>query len=541
MAETYQVLARKWRPQQFDDVIGQEHVTRTLKNAITEDRVAHAYLLVGPRGTGKTSTARILAKALNCEQGPTVTPCDACDSCREIMAGRSMDVLEIDAASNTGVDHVRDLRDSARYTPARGPYKVYVIDEVHMLSTGAFNALLKTLEEPPPHVKFVLATTDPQKVPATILSRCQRFDLRRIAPPVMAAALEKIAAAEQIDVDADARLAIARGAEGGMRDALSALDQLISFVGPTIREDDVLAVFGLVSRSALEELAGAVLAGDVPEIIRQVGRLDETGKDMQRLVFELLEHFRNVLIAMHASDAAAALELTEAQQQVLMRQAKQTSPGRGLQIVDLLTQAEGRLRYALSRRTLVEVALIRAARAATVVSLDELLTQLNELKARLGEPLEEAVSDTAKKKSPDPVVTAAEKASGPASAPAPQPEREPQPSSQPAPEADPEPEPESEPVEQAARTDLADAPDLDDEPEPTACEVEVEELDDLDEPEPEISDEASAGPDDEELPALPSPGDMQRWMHEPAVRLVLESLNGHIKEIHAHQKGSKKR
>lgn len=540
MAETYQVLARKWRPQQFDDVIGQEHVTRTLKNAITEDRVAHAYLLVGPRGTGKTSTARILAKALNCEQGPTVTPCDACDSCREIMAGRSMDVLEIDAASNTGVDHVRDLRDSARYTPARGPYKVYVIDEVHMLSTGAFNALLKTLEEPPPHVKFVLATTDPQKVPATILSRCQRFDLRRIAPPVMAAALEKIAAAEQIDVDADARLAIARGAEGGMRDALSALDQLISFVGPTIREDDVLAVFGLVSRSALEELAGAVLAGDVPEIIRQVGRLDETGKDMQRLVFELLEHFRNVLIAMHASDAAAALELTEAQQQVLMRQAKQTSPGRVLQIVDLLTQAEGRLRYALSRRTLVEVALIRAARAATVVSLDELLTQLNELKARLGEPMEEAVSDTAKKKSPDPVVTAAEKVPEPA--PTPQPPPQPAPKADPKPEPEPEPEPEaSEPVEQSERPRQDDAPDLDEEPEPTAGEVEVEELDDLDEPEPEISDDASAGPDDEELPALPSPGDMQRWMQEPAVRLVLESLNGHIKEIHAQQKGSKKR
>ena len=229
----YEVLARKWRPQQFDDVVGQEHVTQTLKNAITSERVAHAYLFVGPRGVGKTSTARIFAKALNCEKGPTATPCDKCDSCREITAGNSLDVLEIDAASNTGVDNVRDLRENVRYAPARGPFKIYIIDEVHMLSVAAFNALLKTLEEPPAHVKFIFATTEPQKVPATILSRCQRFDLRRISMSDIVERLSEIAEAEKIEIDEDALLAIARGAEGGLRDAESALDQFIAFRGKT--------------------------------------------------------------------------------------------------------------------------------------------------------------------------------------------------------------------------------------------------------------------------------------------------------------------
>ncbi len=402
---TYQVLARKWRPQQFDDVIGQDHVTRTLKNAIAENRVAHAYLFVGPRGTGKTSTARIFAKALNCEKGPTPAPCDQCDACLEIMNNTAMDVMEIDAASNTGVDHVRELRENARYTPVRGPYKIYVIDEVHMLSPGAFNALLKTLEEPPAHVKFVLATTDPQKVPPTIHSRCQRFDLRRISTTVIADSIGRIARAEDVDIDEDALLAIARGAEGGMRDAQSALDQLISFIGRKIREPDVLSVFGLVSRRALEELAAAVLEGDIPRILERIAELDEGGKDMQRLVIELLEYFRNVLICLHAPDSAAALDITEVQRTQLKEQADKTDAGRVLQVVQLLTDAENRLRYALSRRTLVETALIRAARAATVMSIDELLKELNSVKESLGgtaAPQPSVVApEPAKKKSRD--------------------------------------------------------------------------------------------------------------------------------------------
>ena len=252
---SYEVLARKWRPQQFDDVVGQDHVTQTLKNAITSERIAHAYLFVGPRGIGKTSVARIFAKALNCEEGPTETPCDKCDSCREIATGTNLDVIEIDGASNNSVDQIRDLRETVKYAPNHGTFKVYIIDEVHMLSNAAFNALLKTLEEPPPHVKFIFATTEPEKILATIVSRCQRFDLRRIPVGLIIDRLKGIAEAEGITIDDDALLAVARGAEGGMRDAQSALDQLISFCGKSIKEENVLSVFGLVAREKLEGLA----------------------------------------------------------------------------------------------------------------------------------------------------------------------------------------------------------------------------------------------------------------------------------------------
>ena len=261
------VSARKYRPARFVDVVGQEHATRTLTNAIESGRVAHAYIFIGSRGIGKTTSARILAKALNCEKGPTPYPCDVCSSCKEVMAGNSLDVIEIDGASNNGVDQVRDLRDNARYTPARGPYKIYIIDEVHMLSTAAFNALLKILEEPPKHVKFIFATTDVHKVLPTILSRCQRFDLRRISVQDIFDRLRKGCADEGISISDDALLAIARGAEGGLRDAESALDQIISFRGKEIGEEDVLSVLGLVSRQALENLTLAILRSDVPEII----------------------------------------------------------------------------------------------------------------------------------------------------------------------------------------------------------------------------------------------------------------------------------
>ena len=376
----YEVLARKWRPQQFVDVVGQGHVTKTLTNAIETDRVAHAYIFVGSRGTGKTTSARILAKALNCEKGPTPHPCDTCDSCREVMAGNSLDVIEIDGASNNGVDQVRDLRDNARYTPARGPYKIYIIDEVHMLSAAAFNALLKTLEEPPPHVKFIFATTDVHKVLPTILSRCQRFDLRRISVQDIVDRLRKGCSEEGISITEDALLAIARGAEGGLRDAESALDQIISFRGKEIGEDDVLAVFGLVSRQVLEKMTVAILKSDVPTIISIVSEMDQAGKDLQRVVMELLESFRNLLVVLYAGEGAAALELPEAQLEFYRKLAPETKAGRVLRIIDALVDADGRMRYALSKKTLLETGLIRCSRVAETATINELLKQVADLK-----------------------------------------------------------------------------------------------------------------------------------------------------------------
>jgi DNA polymerase-3 subunit gamma/tau len=393
----YEVLARKWRPQQFGDVVGQEHVTRTLTNAIETDRVAHAYIFVGSRGTGKTSSARILAKALNCMEGPTPHPCDKCDACREIMAGNSLDVIEIDGASNNGVDQVRDLRDNARYSPARGPYKIYIIDEVHMLSTAAFNALLKTLEEPPSHVKFIFATTDVHKVLPTILSRCQRFDLRRISVQDIVDRLRKGCADEGVAISEDALLAIARGAEGGLRDAESALDQIISFRGKEIEEEDVLAVFGLVSRSVLENLTLSILQSDVPAIIDIVSSMDQAGKDLQRVIMELLDNFRNLLVVLYAGEGASALELPESQLQFYQAQAPGTEAGRVLRIIDALIETDGRMRYALSKKTLLETGLIRCSRAAETATINELLKQVAELKKNFksGAPVASGVSEAA--------------------------------------------------------------------------------------------------------------------------------------------------
>lgn len=381
----YEVLARKWRPRKFDEVIGQEHVTRTLRNAIEAGRVAHAYMFVGPRGVGKTSLARIFAKCLNCEQGIGADPCDTCSHCREIMAGSSLDVLEIDGASNNSVDQVRELRETIQFAPANSRFKIVYIDEVHMLSNSAFNALLKTLEEPPAHVKFLFATTEADKVLPTIISRCQRFDLRRIPVARIVETLRNVTKQEKVEAEEDALLAIARGAEGGMRDALSALDQIIAFHGENVREEDVLSVFGLLSRHELETLASGVLAGDVPTVLQAVDRFDKNGKDLRRLVAELLGHVRNVLVVGYTGSDSGCLDVTDAQRVELRRQAGLVSPGRLIRIAETLVDLDGKLRYALSGRTLVETALIRCARAATTATLEEILRGIQALRSEARE------------------------------------------------------------------------------------------------------------------------------------------------------------
>lgn len=375
--KTHEVLARKYRPQTFDDVVAQQHVTQTLKNAIKSGRIAQAYLFVGPRGVGKTTLARIYAKALNCEKGPTPDPCDKCDICRAISEGRCLDVMEFDAASNTQVDRVREIiLDHIGFAPAQARYKVFIIDEVHMLSGSSFNALLKTLEEPPPHVRFVFATTEPQKIPATILSRCQRFDLHRIPTAAIVEQLDYIAKKEKIKLEGDASLAIARGAEGGLRDAESALDQLIAFCGDSITEADVLSVFGLVAWRSLQEMATALLKGDVATLLQRIAEMDDTGKDLQRLSVEFLEYFRDLLVVAYTGKLGSDAGVDKARLEVLQAQVQLASAERLARVADILVEVQGQLRYALSRRTLLEVALVRAARTATAVQLDDVLAAL---------------------------------------------------------------------------------------------------------------------------------------------------------------------
>lgn len=379
---SYQVIARKYRPQRFADVVGQEHVTQTLANAISQKRIAHAYLFCGPRGTGKTTIARIFAKALNCTSGPKIDFDDKDPRVQEITDGRSLDVLEIDGASNNGVEQVRELRETCKYAPANSPYKIYIIDEVHMLSTAAFNALLKTLEEPPAHVKFMFATTDPEKVLPTILSRCQRFDLRRIPTKLITQHLAEIAGKEGVTIDAAALHAIARGADGGMRDAESTLDQLISFCGNKIEEPDVLSMFGLAAQNQILKLSHAVLAGEISTALTQLDELARGGKDLGRLLGDLLNHFRNLLIFQVSKGDLNLLETSEAEAAALKDQAALASTDAFTRILEVLADAELRLRDAASKKILLEVTILRAIEARHALSLDVVLKQLNQLRGQ---------------------------------------------------------------------------------------------------------------------------------------------------------------
>jgi DNA polymerase-3 subunit gamma/tau len=376
---SYQVFARKYRPQTFDDLVGQAHVTRTLKNAVQQNRLAHAYLFVGPRGIGKTSTARILAKALNCVNGPTITPCGVCDSCKEITAGNSLDVLEIDGASNNGVEQVRELRDNVRYAPSKGHFKIYIIDEVHMLTSAAFNALLKTLEEPPPHVKFIFATTEPQKVLPTILSRCQRFDLHRIPANLIAQHLQFIAGKEKITLDPAAAHAIAKGADGGLRDAESMLDQLVAFCGEKIAEPDVLNVFGFTSEQTVANFTDKILRGLTSDALELLHAEAENGKDMMKLMSDLIAYLRDVLVGKVKPDALAD-DLNPELQKSLEAQAALVDTDRLLELIDQFAAAEGRMKWAPNKRLHFEVAVIKAIQTLSQVTLNEVIENLAALR-----------------------------------------------------------------------------------------------------------------------------------------------------------------
>ena len=376
----YLVLARKWRPQTFEDVVGQEHITRTLQNAIRSGRIGHAFLFIGSRGVGKTTSARILAKALNCTASdtPTPTPCGTCENCTTIAAGTNIDVLEIDGASNNSVEDVRQIRENVRMVPSSSRYKIYVIDEVHQLSIAAFNALLKTLEEPPAHAVFILATTESHKIPATIISRCQRFDFRRVGQTDLVALLRRILDAEGIDCADDALLAIARAADGGVRDAQSILDQLVSYCEGPIRFQDVFDVLGLVNWQVLHDLCDAVQDQDIGKQLTLVNEVVVAGKDLSQFIEEIVRYYRNLLVV-RSGAPKEILGVSEEELAGLEERAAGFTLTNLIRIVERFAELVGDFDSQLAQRTALETLLIKMSKRTVEISADTVIEKIMQL------------------------------------------------------------------------------------------------------------------------------------------------------------------
>jgi DNA polymerase-3 subunit gamma/tau len=387
---SYLVLARKYRPQTFDQVIGQEHITRTLSNAIASSRVSHAILFSGPRGTGKTTVARILAKALNCLKGPVPIPCNVCRSCDEITSSKAVDVFEIDGASNNSVEQVRELRENVKYMPAHSIYKIYIIDEVHMLSTPAFNALLKTLEEPPPHIQFLFATTEPHKIPITILSRCQRHDFKRINRELIEKHTESICRQEGIDIEERCLWLIAREAGGSMRDALSLLDQVMTCTEDRITYENVLDILGIIDRKFIFDISNAALKNDVAELLNCLDSVYDRGHDMKKLYADLLEHFRNLLVIKIGTNVNNLVGFPSHETDLMHDQVKDVSAAYLNQIFDLLFKEEATVKFSANPKMALELAFIRIFQVKPALSIDLLIDSLDRLRQEIsGQPPQE--------------------------------------------------------------------------------------------------------------------------------------------------------